>query len=152
MEGYVVDEQILTPTQTTPIPLQFFFFYVFNFFCGGWGWVYKIRKDPTPTRSPTYPWPSSTFFLKGGGVNLKNRLTDQIPTPTLRNSIPPYFRGVGTVLCYSSSPRLEPLASFSAFYLYTVLTRPSHHRSRPSKVQCVKHAAPCHSSGDQLMI
>lgn len=110
----------------------------------------------SPYNSPylhTCPQPSSTFLLKVGGFNLKCRLTDQIPTLTLRNSLPPFqFQGRWDFSMLLHCPYLGPLASFSAFYLYTVLTRPSHRRSRPNKVQCVKHAAPCHSSGDQLMI
>lgn len=112
-------KQILTPTQTIPLPLLHFFYGIF------WGGgkvrlggdeLIKLEKIlyNSPYNSPylhTCPQPSSTFLLKVGGFNLKCRLTDQIPTLTLRNSHPPpsNFRGDGTFLCYSIAPTWGPL-------------------------------------------
>lgn len=156
----VANKSLLQPKQH----LSHFYIIFYGIFRvgGRWGWVgmrdelIKLEKILYSPYLHTCPQPSSTFLLKVGGFNLKCRLTDHIPTPTLRNSPPPppplQFHGRWDFSVLLHSPYLGPLASFSAFYLYTVLTRPSHRRSRPNKVQCVKHAAPCHSSGDQLMI
>lgn len=121
LEGYVVAEQILTPTQTTPIPLQIFFFMFLIFFVGVGDEFIKLEKILPPHGHLHILGHLLHFFLKGGGVNLKNRLTDQIPTPTLRNSIPLYFRGVGTVLCYSSFPPCgAPCFLLSVLFIYSV--------------------------------
>lgn len=108
-------KQILTPNQTTPLPLLHFFYGIFGV-GGRWGWVgmrYELIKLGKILYSPylhTCPQLSSTFLLKVGGFNLKCRLTDQIPTLTLRNSpLPSNFRGDGTFLCYSIPPTWGPL-------------------------------------------
>lgn len=106
--------------KSSPLPkqhLSHFYIFFYGIFLGGGkvrlGGDELIKLEKILYNSPylhTCPQPSSTFLLKVGGFNLKCRLTDQIPTLTLRNSPPPSnFRGDGTFLCYSIAPTWGPL-------------------------------------------
>lgn len=84
--------------KSSPLPkqhLSHFYIFFYGIFLGGGkvrlGGDELIKLEKILYNSPylhTCPQPSSTFLLKVGGFNLKCRLTDQIPTLTLRNSPP----------------------------------------------------------------